>query len=76
MYVLNAFVSVKNNHNQTGYNKGVPNISGGVAQLRKSSNIGPFLKKPISFNKKERQKKRRKKETNTDNTLFAQNVSQ
>ena len=36
--------------NQTGYNTGVPNISGGVAQFGKSFNIEIYIY--ISFNKK------------------------
>ena len=45
-------------------------ISGGVAQFRKSSSNGPFLKKKKSvlFNKKIK--------TSTDNILFAPNASQ
>ena len=43
-------------------------ISGGVAQFRKSSNIGPFWKKSVLFNKNIK--------TSTDNILFAPNASQ
>ena len=62
---------IKTNKNQRGKNiyknKGVPNISGGVAQFWKSLPILALLKKSILFNKNVK--------TNTHNILFVQKAS-